>query len=195
MANSIKSLVLLSTSLVSYTSYSFFFTPNCAAVYNNLIAPLVTVYSLVVSSLPELKLEASAEPAKKLALFVENTVTEAQSAQLLRGISALEVLSGLVIYMGFSLIVILLLSSLLSMTGLTHRFTRIKSAIVTAVFPSLTFLNSAEVTVTLLFLFLTLYFLEVHFFFIFSLSLSSDSLVYQFNFLLSGFLFVFLVKF
>lgn len=64
----------------------------------------------------------------------------------------------------------------------------------TNIFLSYTFLTSLDVLVCFTFFFLSLYFLELHLFFVYSLNLTSDGVVYQFNFLLSSFVFVFLIK-
>jgi len=59
---------------------------------------------------------------------------------------------------------------------------------------SYTYLTSVDAIVSFSYFFLSLYFLELHFFFVYSLNLSSDSTIYQFNFLLSSFFFIFLIK-
>ena len=64
----------------------------------------------------------------------------------------------------------------------------------TNLFLSYTFMTSLDTILAFTYFFFSLYFLEVHFFFIYSFNLSSDSVVYQFNFLLSSFFFIFLVK-
>ena len=61
-------------------------------------------------------------------------------------------------------------------------------------FMSYTYLTSVDAIVSFSYFFLSLYFLELHFFFVYSLNLSSDSTIYQFNFLLSSFFFIFLIK-
>ena len=55
-------------------------------------------------------------------------------------------------------------------------------------------MTSLDTVLAFTYFFFSLYFLEIHFFFIYSFNLSSDSVVYQFNFLLSSFFFIFLVK-
>lgn len=190
--------MLLSTSAVSYTSYVFFFSPSCLTVYNSVVVPFSVAMTTILGYLPELQVNL-AGPARELSLglsaFLTNVTTDAQAAQLIYGLEVARVASEAVVYVGFSLLLLVLLSSVTQLQGLSARFSRIKGALVAAVLPNLTFLTGAEAVVVLLFLFMTLYFLEVHFFFVFTLGLSSDSLVYQFNFLLSGFLFVFLFKF
>lgn len=64
----------------------------------------------------------------------------------------------------------------------------------TSFFLSYTFMTSIDALVSFTYFFFSLYFLELHFFFIFTFNLTSDSIVYQFNFLLSSFFFIFLVK-
>ena len=56
------------------------------------------------------------------------------------------------------------------------------------------FILTNEVIILFLFFFLTLYFLEFHCFFIYTYGGSTDSFIYQFNFLITSFFFIFLVK-
>ena len=61
-------------------------------------------------------------------------------------------------------------------------------------FLSYTFMTSVDALLAFVYFFFSLYFLELHFFFVYSLNISSDSAIYQFNFLLSSFFFIFVVK-
>ena len=64
----------------------------------------------------------------------------------------------------------------------------------TSFFLSYTFMTSVDALLAFVYFFFSLYFLELHFFFVYSLNVSSDSTIYQFNFLLSSFFFIFVVK-
>ena len=64
----------------------------------------------------------------------------------------------------------------------------------TNTFLSTTFLTNIDVTLSFIYFFLSLYFLELHFFFVYTYNLSSDSTIYQFNFLMSSFFFIFFIK-
>lgn len=78
--------------------------------------------------------------------------------------------------------------------NLARSFSRLYSFLKNTVTTGLPFLNFFDLVVIFIFFFMSVYFLEVHFFFIFLFGGSSDSTNYQFNFLLSSFFFVFLVK-
>lgn len=60
---------------------------------------------------------------------------------------------------------------------------------------NLTFVTTSDIVTSFFLIFVTVYFLEIHWFFFNFFELTSDSSLYTFNFLLSGFLFVFLYKF
>lgn len=79
--------------------------------------------------------------------------------------------------------------------GTVSYFSRIRQFLISSVFVNLPFIAGPEVIVLFFFFFFTMYFSELHAFFIYTLGLSSDSLVYQFNFLLAGFSFIFFFKF
>ena len=55
-------------------------------------------------------------------------------------------------------------------------------------------MTSVDTLLAFVYFFFSLYFLELHFFFVYSLNISSDSAIYQFNFLLSSFFFIFIIK-
>lgn len=198
MSYSLKSLMLLSTSAVGYTTHVFLFSPNCLTFYNYFAIPLSTVASLIVGLLPEIQLDIAGYTnsiSSAMADYLLEITTETQQAQIIKGVELGAVIHEALLHLMCGLGVLIALASFLDLTGLSSRFSRIKGALVSSVLPNLNFLRGAEAIVLLLFLFLSLYFLEVHFFFIFTLGLSSDSLVYQFNFLLSSFFFIFLFKF
>ena len=93
----------------------------------------------------------------------------------------------------FGLILVSL--SILKKKSLLLSFSKLYVLLRSYIFLNLPFVSSLEAVVLFIYLFFSLYFLEVHFFFIFLGGLSTDSFIYQFNFLLSSFLFIFFFKF
>jgi hypothetical protein len=60
---------------------------------------------------------------------------------------------------------------------------------------NMSYVTNADIVSSFLLIFVSVYFLEIHWFFFNVFELTSDSTAYTFNFLLSGFLFVFIYKF
>lgn len=80
-------------------------------------------------------------------------------------------------------------------SGVGHAFNeKIFVFFKTNTFLPFTFLTNIDVTLSFIYFFLSLYFLELHLFFVYTYNLSSDSTLYQFNFLLSSFFFIFFLK-
>lgn len=74
-------------------------------------------------------------------------------------------------------------------------FLKINKLIKQSVLVNLNFVTTSDVVTSFFLIFVTVYFLEIHWFFFNFFELTSDNSLYTFNFLLSGFLFVFLYKF
>lgn len=94
----------------------------------------------------------------------------------------------------FFLVILVVIFYFFSVNSLTRSFVRLYGFLKNTVTTNLPFLNFLDLVVIFIFFFMSVYFLEVHFFFIFLFSGASESSNYQFNFLLSSFFFVFLVK-
>jgi len=91
-------------------------------------------------------------------------------------------------------LLILVSSIFLKKKSLLLSFNKLYVLLRSYIFLNLPFVSSLETVILFIYLFFSLYFLEAHFFFIFLGGLSSDSFIYQFNFLLSSFLFIFCFK-
>jgi len=97
-------------------------------------------------------------------------------------------------FLGFTLLLWTFLHNYLENSKLSFSLLRLSTFFKQSVFVNFSFMLSREIVIFFSFFFLVLYFLEFHFFFVYSSGGSSDSFIYQFNFLATSFLLIFLVK-
>ena len=194
MVYSYKTILFISTAAVSSTAYSLFLLPTlfsesfdlslAAALLGGLLLQPSTVSTLAVKTNLVL-----ATNGLELTLLNKDALTKTITLFLPGLDFAFLLLNFSVYFFILDLFVKIFLSSFKSFFWF-KQFNFFK----TNLFLSYTFMTSLDTILAFTYFFFSLYFLEVHFFFIYSFNLSSDSVVYQFNFLLSSFFFIFLVK-
>ena len=194
MVYSYKTILFISTAAVSSTAYSLFLLPAlfsesfdlslAAALLGGLLLQPSTVSTLAVKTNLVL-----ATNGLELTLLNKDALTKTITLFLPGLDFAFLLLNFSVYFFILDLFVKIFLSSFKSFFWF-KQFNFFK----TNLFLSYTFMTSLDTILAFTYFFFSLYFLEVHFFFIYSFNLSSDSVVYQFNFLLSSFFFIFLVK-
>ena len=194
MVYSYKTILFISTAVVSSTTYSLFLFP---ALFNesfdlSLAVALLSGLLLQSGAAYPLSLKTNLVPAAnglELTFLNKDVLTKAITLFLPGLDLATALLNFSVYFFILDLFVKIFLSSFKSSFWFKP-FNFLKANL----FLSYTFMTSLDTVLAFTYFFFSLYFLEVHFFFIYSFNLSSDSVIYQFNFLLSSFFFIFLVK-
>lgn len=194
MVNSFKLVLVLSTGVTLSSNFwgsltpTFILSSGYFSGYNTVYIKEVlfdSVMSLHANNFLNLRSSFSS-------VLVSDLTVLSESASFLTGFFdlSLTVLKFLI----FFFVIHLFISNYQLGYNVSSSFLRLFVMLRSYIFMNLTFLTFFEVFFIFVFFFMSLYFLEAHFFFIFFSTLSTDTFTYQFNFLLSGFFLVFLVK-
>lgn len=199
MINSYKTILFLSTAAISSTAYSLILFPSLTLDFFDLssISALITLVLSFNISKTYLAQIANESPISKDFIFSDAGLTLFSSEFTLNVFSnSLPLLDFFFAGLNFLAIVFFidLFSNILTSNLKSLFWFKPYNFLKTNLFLSYTFISSIDTILAFVYFFFSLYFLELHFFFVYSLNMSSDSLVYQFNFLLSSFFFIFIVK-
>lgn len=198
MIYSYKTILFISTTIVSSVTYSYFLFPTLTLEALDILplATLLTSLLLTSSSTSNFKQELlqqqtlfSANEPIALTFLTKEFTLKSLSISLPSVDFFFMLLNSFIIFFFIDLLLSIFTKSLKSFFWFKP-FNFLK----TSFFLSYTFMTSVDALVSFTYFFFSLYFLEVHFFFIYTFNLSSDSAVYQFNFLLSSFFFIFMIK-
>ena len=198
MIYSYKTILFISTTIVSSVTYSYFLFPAFTLEALDILplATLLTSLLLTSSSTSNFKQELlqqqalfSANESTTLTFLTKEFTLKSLSISLPSVDFFFMLLNSFIIFFFIDLLLSIFTKSLKSFFWFKP-FNFLK----TSFFLSYTFMTSVDALVSFTYFFFSLYFLEVHFFFIYTFNLSSDSAVYQFNFLLSSFFFIFMIK-
>lgn len=197
LSNYTKGLLVFSNTVLFTNTAVEFFSPNGNLETAWLLIAYATVASVLTSVTSEsdwrfrwfpesLENKYNAVVLEASERYTVDVDGIAYAADVIAKFSATAVMSGLLLISAYRFT---------EGAGTVSYFSRVRQFLIASVFVNLPFIAGPEVIVLFFFFFFTMYFSELHAFFIYTLGLSSDSLVYQFNFLLAGFSFIFFFKF
>ena len=197
---SYKTVLFMSTAAVSSTVYSFLLFPSVTADFFD-ISLIGSIMSLTFGlNVMDVKNKAADLflPKTQLQPFADNNSLILFSSDFTMSALTNTLPFFEFFFAGLNFLVIIFFIDLFSnvLTSNTKSLFWFKpfNFLKTNFFLSYTFMTSIDTILAFVYFFFSLYFLELHFFFVYSLNISSDSTIYQFNFLLSSFFFIFIVK-
>lgn len=206
MTYSYKTILFISTTAVSSTVYSFFLFPSASTelfdmgLVTSLLALSAPISAIATQASSSLSLSHAPQASLGSGLAFSDDVAhlllltkEFTLGSFTNSIPFFEMffltLNFLAVVFFLDLVINLFISNVKSFFWFKP-FNFLK----TSFFLSYTFMTSIDTLLAFVYFFFSLYFLELHFFFVYSLNISSDSAIYQFNFLLSSFFFIFIIK-